>query len=58
MKKEIKYVMKMDEDKRMKKEDVKNMEGKMKKKMKRNVIDEKKGKVVRGYGIIKKRVKK
>ncbi|URQ74629.1 MAG: DUF3131 domain-containing protein [Candidatus Ochrobactrum gambitense] len=54
--KEIKYVMTLDADTRLTPESVTNLAGKLSHPLNRPVIDEKTGKVVRGYGILQPRV--
>ncbi|WP_343313311.1 glucoamylase family protein [Brucella sp. BE17] len=54
--KDIKYVMTLDADTRLTPESVTNLAGKLSHPLNRPVIDEKSGKVVRGYGILQPRV--
>lgn len=54
--KDIKYVMTLDADTRLTPESVTNLAGKLSHPLNRPVIDEKTGRVVRGYGILQPRV--
>ncbi len=54
--KEIKYVMTLDADTRLTPESVTHLAGKLSHPLNRPIIDEKTGKVIRGYGILQPRV--